>query len=54
MAYFPGPGAKRPVKKAPHSGASIHRNQMKKQLKSASFVKDTLQRLNFTCFRFYH
>ena len=29
-------------------------NQMKKQLKSASFVKDTLQRLNFTGFRFYH
>ena len=29
-------------------GASEHRNQMKKQFKSASFVSDTLQRLNFT------
>ena len=53
MAYFPGSGAKIPVK-SPAYRASTHRNQMKKQLKSASFVKDTLQRLNFTCFRFYH
>ena len=53
MAYFPAPGP-RDLLKAPYSGASTHQNQMKKQLKSASFVKDTLQRLNFTCFRFYH
>ena len=25
-----------------------------KKLKSASFVSDTLQKLNSTCFRFYH
>ena len=35
-------------------GASEHWNKMMKQLKLASFVSDTLQRLNFTYFRFYH
>ena len=42
---FPRPwGQKTWGLKAPHSGASTQRNQMKKQLKSTSFVKDTLQR----------
>ena len=38
----------RSLLKARVVGASEHRNQMKKQFKSASLVSDTLQRLNFT------
>ena len=44
----------RDLLKAPHSGTSTRRNQRKKELQLASFVKDTFQRLNFTCFHFYH
>ena len=53
MAYFPAPGTTKPVRRTRIAGASKHRNQMKKLLKSASFVSDTLERLIFNCFRFY-
>ena len=50
MIYFPASQGQETCSKPRIVGASEHRKQMKKQFKSASFVSDMLQRLNFTRF----